>query len=84
MDHLIEAFTCVIRKTNNSDDIVNNVTTLLDNRSDVTDISNHDRLGILDFPDPVIQEANVAATTSLSKTELLERAASSPSALSVK
>lgn len=84
MDQLIGAFTCVIRKTNNADDIINNVTALLDSRSDATDISNHDRLGILDFPDPIMQEANVSATTNLSKTELLERAASSPSALDVK
>ncbi|KAH0343519.1 hypothetical protein KCU81_g5144, partial [Aureobasidium melanogenum] len=82
MEYIIRTFTCVVQHTHNADDIVENATALLDGSSNATDISDHDRLGLLDFPDSVIQEANVAATTSLSKAELLERAASSPSTLS--
>lgn len=81
MEHLIKAFTCVIRDTNNADDILRNATALLNDSSNVINISDHDRLGILDFPNRAIQEATVAASTSLSKAELLERATSSPSAL---
>ncbi|KAH0366070.1 hypothetical protein KCU65_g5625, partial [Aureobasidium melanogenum] len=82
MEYIIKTFTCVVQHTHDADDIVRNATALLDGNSNATDISAHDRLGVLDFPNTVTQEANVAATTSLSKAELLERAASSPSTLS--
>ncbi|KAG9594787.1 hypothetical protein KCU77_g3777, partial [Aureobasidium melanogenum] len=82
MEYIIKTFTCVVQHTHDADDIVKNATALLDGSSDAADISDHDRLGILDFPNPVIQEANVAATTSVSKAGLLEQAASSPSMLS--
>ncbi|KAG9594378.1 hypothetical protein KCU77_g12454, partial [Aureobasidium melanogenum] len=82
MDYIIRTFTCVVQHIHNADDIIKNATALLDGSSNAIDISDHDRLGILDFPNTVIQEANVAATTSSSKAELLERAASSPSTLS--
>ncbi|KAG9656845.1 hypothetical protein KCU95_g12376, partial [Aureobasidium melanogenum] len=82
MEYIIRTFTCVVQHTHNADDITKNATALLDGSSNAIDISDHDRLGILDFPNTVIQEANVAATTSLTKAELLERAASSPSTLS--
>lgn len=84
MEHLIKTFTCVIRNINNADDILRNVTALLNGSIDVATISDHDRLGVLDFPDTATQEANVAASTSLSKAELLEQATSSPSALNDK
>jgi uncharacterized pyridoxamine 5'-phosphate oxidase family protein len=83
MEDVIQAFTCVLRHTYDANDIINNVNTLSDGTALAGDISDNDRLGILDFPDTVTQEANVAASTSLSKAELLERAASSPSELSV-
>jgi hypothetical protein len=81
MEDKIKAFTCVLRQTNEADDIMNNTTALLNGSSDETTISVHDRLGVLDFPDAVAQEANVAASINLSRAELLERAASSPSGL---
>lgn len=83
MEHLIKAFTCVLCRANSADDVINNVAALSDGSSNAVTISDHDRLGVLDFPDTATQKANVAASTSLSKAELLERAASSPSALSV-
>lgn len=50
---------------------------------EATTISVHDRLGVSDIPDTVPQEANVAASTNLSRAELLERAASSKPVLRV-
>ncbi|KAH0266645.1 hypothetical protein KCU91_g10622, partial [Aureobasidium melanogenum] len=81
MEYIIKTFTCVVQHTHDADDIVRNATALLNGSSDAVNISHHDRLGVLDFPNTVIQNANVAATTSLSKAELLERATSSPSTL---
>jgi len=82
MEDYIKAFTCVLRQTNDPDDIKNNFTALLDGSSDGTAISAHDRLGVLDFPDTAMQEANVAASTNLPRAELVKRAASCPSELS--
>jgi hypothetical protein len=82
MEDQIKAFTCVLRQTNDANDIMNNMTALLDGGSDAIAISVHDRLGVLDFPDTAAQEANVAASTHLSRAELLERAAALPSDLS--
>ncbi|KAG9561395.1 hypothetical protein KCU71_g3255, partial [Aureobasidium melanogenum] len=82
MEYIIRTFTCVVHHTHNADDIIKNATALLDGSSNAIDISDHDRLGILDFPNAMIQKANVAATTSLPKAELLERAVSFPSTLS--
>jgi hypothetical protein len=82
MENLIKAFTCVLRYKNDADIIINNVNALLDGTTFAGDISDNDRLGILDLPDTATQEANVAAVTSLSRAELLERAALSPSELS--
>jgi hypothetical protein len=79
----IRAFTCVLRHQNDADGIVNNVNALLDGTALANDISDHDRLGILDLPGAATQKANVAVSTDLSRAELLERAASSPSKLSL-
>jgi hypothetical protein len=83
MENLIRAFTCVLRHQNDADGIINNVDALLDGTGLVTDISDIDRLGILDLPDQATQEANSIMSTKLSRAELLERAASSPSQLSI-
>jgi hypothetical protein len=82
MENLIRAFTCVLRHQNDADGIINNVNALLDGTALASDISDRDRLGILDLPDQETQEANVAMSTELSRAEVLERAASSPSELS--
>jgi hypothetical protein len=84
MESVIKTFTCVLRHTHNADDIINNVNALSDGTALPGNISDNDRLGILDFPDTATQDANVATSTSLSKVELLERAVSAPSELSVK
>ena len=83
MEMVIKSFTCVLRHTHHADDIINNINALSNGTTRASDISDNDRLGILDFPDNATQDANVAATTSLSRVELIERAASSPSELSV-
>lgn len=83
MEDVIKSFTCVLRHTHSTNDIINNINALADGSALARNISDHDRLGILDFPDTSTQDANVTATTSLSKAELVKRAASSPSELSV-
>lgn len=83
MENVIRSFTCVLRHTHSADDIINNINALLYGTALVGDISDNDRLGILDFPETTVLDANVATTTKLSKAELIERAASSPSELSV-
>lgn len=82
MDNTIKAFTCVLRYKNDADTIINNVNALLNGTALASDISDNDRQGILDLPDTATQEANVATFTSLSRAELHERAALSPSDLS--
>lgn len=76
-----KASTCVDRGTRDTNNILSILIAFLNGSSDVITISGHDRLSILDFPDTATQAANVAALTSLSKAELLERANPSPSAL---
>lgn len=83
MEDVVKAFTCVLRRTHNADDIINNINALADGIAFGKDISEHDRLGILDFPDSRTQDVNVATSTDLSKAELIERAASSPFELKV-
>jgi hypothetical protein len=82
MENLVRAFTCVLRYKNDADTIINKINALLDGTAFAGDISDNDRLGILDLPDTATQEANMATLTSLSRAELLERAASSPCELS--
>ncbi len=43
--------------------------------------SNEDKRRVLDFPQPEVQDANIAAVSSLSKSALLRRAAQSPEQL---
>jgi uncharacterized pyridoxamine 5'-phosphate oxidase family protein len=82
MENLIKTFTCVLRHNNNAGDIIISINALLDGTALAGDISDNDRLGILDLPDTATQEANVVTVTSLSRAQLLERAALSPSELS--
>jgi hypothetical protein len=82
MEGFIRAFTCVLRHQNDADGVINNVNALSDGTAFATNISDNDRLSIVDLPDQETQESNVAMSTKLSRAELLERAASSPSELS--
>lgn len=78
MEHLFPSFIRVIR---NLDDATRLLTTFQEFESNPSAISAEDRVRFLDFPDFSTQEANISATTTLSKEELLKKAAQSPRAL---
>ncbi|KAI1461532.1 hypothetical protein F4805DRAFT_236430 [Annulohypoxylon moriforme] len=79
MEHLIKSFIRVHRQIDNVEDLIKSFPDLealaLSNPSSIAD---EDKRRILDFPDPETQATNIAATTSLSKQELLQRASESP------
>ncbi|KAI1171967.1 hypothetical protein F4777DRAFT_27641 [Nemania sp. FL0916] len=82
MDHLIKSFIRVRREIDNVDELVEQFPNLESSAlSDPSSISIEDRRRILDFPEPEIQAANIAAVTSLSKPALLQRASESPEQL---
>ncbi|KAJ5457060.1 hypothetical protein N7530_012334 [Penicillium desertorum] len=75
MEHLFPSFIRVIR---NLDDATRLLATFHKFESNPSAISAEDRVRFLDFPDFSTQEANISATTTLSKEELLKKAAQSP------
>ncbi|CAG8250024.1 unnamed protein product [Penicillium nalgiovense] len=75
MEHLFPSFMRVIR---NLDDATRLLATFQEFKSNPYAISAEDRVRFLDFPDFSTQEANISATTTLSKEELLKKAAQSP------
>ncbi|KAJ6185103.1 hypothetical protein N7519_006404 [Penicillium mononematosum] len=75
MEHLFPSFIRVIR---NLDDATRLLATFQEFESNPSAISAEDRVRFLDLPDFSTQEANISATTTLSKEELLKKAAQSP------
>jgi hypothetical protein len=75
MEHLFPSFIRVIR---NLDDATRLLATFQEFESNPSALSAEDRVRFLDFPDFSTQEANISATTTLSKEELLKKAAQSP------
>ncbi|KFA55942.1 hypothetical protein S40293_11317 [Stachybotrys chartarum IBT 40293] len=83
MEHLIRAFTRVIRRIDDADSIMALVSRIeKDDDFNASSVSAQDRRRILDFPDPEDEAANIAAASSLSKPDLLERAVRAPEQLS--
>lgn len=82
MEHLLRTFTRVARKIDDTDEFIKSFPALekcaLSEPSSVTE---QDCRRILDFPEPDIQQSNIAASSALTKADLLKRAAESPSEL---
>jgi hypothetical protein len=75
MEHRFLSF---IRVILNLDDPASLLATFHEFESNPSAISAEDRPRFLDFPDFSTQEANISAATTLSKEELLKKAAQSP------
>jgi hypothetical protein len=75
MEKLFSSFIRVLR---NLDDAAELLATFEELESNLSAASIEDHVRFLDFPDVSTQEANIAAATTLSKEELLKKAAQSP------
>lgn len=79
MECLISTFTRVTRKLDDVNELIKSFPRLeelaLSNPSGLTE---QERLSLLDFPDPQLQQANITATTPLRKSDLIRRAIESP------
>ncbi|KAK2780210.1 hypothetical protein CKAH01_00154 [Colletotrichum kahawae] len=86
MDNQIRSFMRVIRKLDNADDLIQSFpeweksTSSRDEGSSTLAVQDQRR--VLDFPDPDTQAANIAKSSTLSKEDLLKRAAETPAQLS--
>jgi hypothetical protein len=78
MEHLFLSF---IRVMQNLDDAARLLATFEEFESNASAISAEDCVRFLDFPDFSTQVANISAITTLSKEELLKKAAQSSSHL---
>ncbi|OTB06098.1 hypothetical protein M426DRAFT_319172 [Hypoxylon sp. CI-4A] len=84
MEGIIKSFIRVQRQIDDFEPVCNSFLDLEASASALVDsssITDADRKRILDFPEPEMQTANIAATTSLSKADLLRRASESPELL---
>lgn len=82
MEHLIKAFTRVTRKIDDADELIESFPALERSAlSDPPSVTDKDRRRILDFPEPETQHSNIATASTLTKPDLLKRAAESPSEL---
>lgn len=89
MDNQIRAFMRVIRKLDDADELIRSFPEWEQSAlsQDATASSQalltpDDQRRLLDFPDPETQAANIAASSALSKQDLLARAAEAPAQLS--
>lgn len=75
MELLIRGFMRVVRGLDDADELIKRLPELeqsaLSNPSSITE---QDRLRILDLPDRATQEANIAASSTFTKSDLLKRA----------
>ena len=82
MEKLIKTFTRVIQQIDDAEYLIKSFPELKAAAySDPPSLTSQDRRRLLDFPEPETQAANIAEASSLSKSELLRRAAESPSEL---
>ncbi|KAK8108793.1 hypothetical protein PG984_014594 [Apiospora sp. TS-2023a] len=79
MELLVAGFTRVLRNIDSADHVMELISDL-EHRL-VSDISPQDKRSLLDFPEDEELDANIQECTSLSRAELLQRAATSPGQL---
>lgn len=77
MDHHIKSFLRVLRELDDADELIRAFS-----KWENTTLSVPDQWRLLDFPGPQTQAANIAASSTLTKANLLKRAAEAPSQLS--
>lgn len=77
MDHHIKSFLRVLRELDDADELIRAFS-----KWENTALSVPDQWRLLDFPDPQTQAANIAASSTLTKENLLKRADEAPSQLS--
>ncbi|KAJ0370918.1 hypothetical protein COL154_001299 [Colletotrichum chrysophilum] len=86
MDNQIRSFMRVIRKLDNADDLIQSFPEWEKSISSQDEgsptLAAQDQRRILDFPDPDTQATNIAKSSTLSKEDLLKRAAETPAQLS--
>lgn len=80
MEHLVKTFYRVASGLDTPEATLASIAALSDPASSLPPID-QDRRRVLDFPEPAQESAAIAASSKLTKTELLERAAESPHGL---
>ncbi|KAF2146435.1 uncharacterized protein K452DRAFT_282607 [Aplosporella prunicola CBS 121167] len=78
MDHLIQAFSRVVRNLDNFDSLSQIISDLENSPTIAVSLSTKDRYRILDFPDPDDKAKAIVSSSCLSRSALFRRAAKTP------
>ncbi|KAI1465035.1 uncharacterized protein F4812DRAFT_128602 [Daldinia caldariorum] len=81
MEHLVTGFVRICRGIDNAEDLSRLISEVI-RQPQPNDVPAQARLCILDFPDLETLEANISKSSSLSRADLIKRAAESPRQLS--